>query len=70
MAICWDKTTLLLEYTRAVKEYSDAIAVLHELHSTISKEEYECLYRVADTTRITAEEERVAMVQHILNHEC
>lgn len=70
MAICRDKTALLLAYTKAVKEYSDAIGDLHELHPTISKQEYKRLYRVAETIRIAFEEARNEMEEHIRNHGC
>ena len=70
MAICRDKTVLLLEYTAAVKEYADAIAELHELMATIPKSEYERLYRIAEMARITAEEARSAMEKHIRQHGC
>jgi len=70
MAICWDKTTLMLAYTKAVKDYSDAITDLHELLPTLSKAEYEQLYKVAEVARIAAEEARSAMEQHIRKHGC
>jgi hypothetical protein len=61
MARCNDKAALVLAYTNAAKQYSDAVTDLHERMSTISKTEYHKLYDIAETARETVEAARLAI---------
>ena len=67
---CAEKTALLLSYSDAAREYSDAVTELHERIGAVPREEYERLYRQTEDTRRSVETARTVMDEHVREHGC
>ena len=68
--LCTAKTALLLTYSDAAKRYCEAVTELDDRLGTISKDEADRLYRVAEDHRASSENARLAMEEHVREHGC
>jgi hypothetical protein len=63
------KDSLLTDYQRTVRRYSDAITQLNGQAIT-TKQEYGRLYRIAEEGRLSVEHVRLSLEQHVSEHGC
>jgi hypothetical protein len=66
---CVEKDSLLTDYQRTVRRYSDAITQLNGL-AIATKQEYDRLYRIAEDVRLSVEHVRLSLEQHVSVHGC
>ena len=69
-SFCAEKTALLLTYSDATREYSEAVTELHERIGTIPRKEYERMHRQTEDARLSVETARVVMEEHVRQHGC
>ena len=67
---CEEKARLASEYRQTARKYADAVDALNKKMGTSAKAEYERLARVADEARVKSEQSRLALEQHIAEHNC
>jgi hypothetical protein len=67
---CEEKNRLLREYEAATVAFSQAVIELRRKMGTSPKEEYKRLAQVSNDARVTAEQARLALEQHIASHGC
>jgi hypothetical protein len=67
---CEEKARLAKAYDAATSRFSEAVKELHRNMGTSPKEEYDRLARVSDQARMSSEQARLALEQHIATHRC
>jgi hypothetical protein len=67
---CEKKTTLLQEYQRTTKVYSNAVADLAKNIGVVSKLEYERLHQITEEARHESFAARDRLDRHIAEHHC
>jgi len=67
---CEEKARLASEYEETSWKYADAVAELNRKMGTSAKAEYEQLTRAADEARVKSEQSRLALEQHVAEHNC
>jgi hypothetical protein len=67
---CEEKARLAKDYDAATSRFSEAVKELHRNMGTSPKEEYDRLARVSDQARMSSEQARLALEQHIATHRC
>ena len=63
--MCDEKARLTKEYNVATAKFSQAVAELQNTIGLTAKVEYERLQRVSDEARVTTEQARLALEQHL-----
>jgi hypothetical protein len=67
---CEEKARLASNYDAATSRFSEAVRELHRNMGTSPKEEYDRLARISDQARMSSEQARLALEQHIATHRC
>jgi hypothetical protein len=67
---CEEKARLASEYDAATSRFSEAVRELHRKMGTSPKEEYDRLERISTQARMSSEQARLALEQHIAAHRC
>jgi hypothetical protein len=67
---CEEKARLAREYDAATSRFSEAVRDLHRKMGTSPKEEYDRLERISTHARMSSEQARLALEQHIAAHRC
>jgi hypothetical protein len=67
---CEEKARLARAYDLATSRFSEAVRELHRKMGTTPKEEYDRLERVSNQARMSSEQARLALEQHIAAHRC
>jgi hypothetical protein len=70
MAECEDKTRLIAEYQEATAKFFSAVTELKDRLGKSSKDEYQRLQRRSEDGRVTSEQARLVLEQHIASHGC
>ena len=65
---CAEKTALLLTYSDSVKDYSEAVAELHERIGMMPRKEYERMHRQTEDARLSVDRARMVMEDHVRQH--
>ena len=67
---CDEKNRLLTEYRTAARQYSDAVSELTRKIGTSSKDEYLRLHQAVEAARLRADEVRIHLERHFVQHHC
>jgi ATP-dependent helicase YprA (DUF1998 family) len=67
---CDEKARLAQDYGLATMYFAEAVKELHQRMGTSPKEEYARLDRAANEARIQSEHARLALEEHIGEHQC
>ena len=67
---CTGKTALLLAYSDSAREYSEAVTELHERIGAVPRKEYERMHRQTEDARLSVENARMVMEDHVRQHGC
>jgi hypothetical protein len=68
--ICEEKIRLMAEYEEAASVFSKAVKELRLRMGTSPREEYKRLAQNSNEARVTAEQARLSLEQHISAHRC
>jgi hypothetical protein len=67
---CLEKRRLLEAYQAATASFSRQLTILNERLGTSPRDEYDSLRRAVDTERVRSEQARLALEQHVADHDC
>jgi len=60
----------LLTYSDSVKDYSEAVAELHERIGMMPRKEYERMHRQTEDARLSVDRARLLMEEHVNSTGC
>ena len=68
--ICDEKRRLLTAYESITQKYSAAVTELHQSMGTLSKPDYDALYRKTESLRHDVADAQSDLQKHVITHCC
>jgi hypothetical protein len=68
--VCKEKAQLLDSYHQLARKYSDAVTELHREMGTLSKPQYDSLYKLTETLHAQVTRAQSEFNSHVQAHRC
>jgi hypothetical protein len=68
--VCEEKRKLMAAYQHVTEKYSAAVTELHRSMGTVSKREYDALYRATETLHAEVTRAQGQLNSHVVEHGC